>query len=74
VVPQAGPSGSSVRLSAFTVDVEDWYQSCVDLDAPITERVVRNVHTLMAMLDTAGVKGTFFVQGMVAEAFPNLIL
>jgi hypothetical protein len=36
-------------------------------------RVVRNAHTL-TMLDTAGVKGTFFVQGLVAEPFPNLIL
>ena len=25
---------------AFTVDVEDWYQSCLDYDAPITDRVV----------------------------------
>lgn len=58
---------------AFTVDVEDWYQSCVDFDAPITERVVRNVERVIAVLDSCGVKGTFFVQGMVAEAFPDLI-
>ncbi len=61
------------RLSAFTVDVEDWYQSCVDLDAPITERVVRNVDRILNVLDAAGVKGTFFVQGRVAEAFPGMV-
>jgi polysaccharide deacetylase family protein (PEP-CTERM system associated) len=61
------------RLSAFTVDVEDWYQSCVDLDAPITERVVRNVELILELLDEVGVKGSFFVQGMVAETFPRLM-
>jgi polysaccharide deacetylase family protein (PEP-CTERM system associated) len=69
----AEPVASSARLSAFTVDVEDWYQSCVDLDAPITERVVRNVDRILGLLDVVGVKGTFFVQGRVAEAFPGLM-
>lgn len=58
---------------AFTVDVEDWYQSCIDFDAPITERVVRNVERILAILDECAVKGTFFVQGRVAEAFPALV-
>ena len=60
-------------LSAFTVDVEDWYQSCVDYDAPITERVVRNVDLILKVLDETRVKGTFFVQGKVAETFPDLV-
>jgi polysaccharide deacetylase family protein (PEP-CTERM system associated) len=60
-------------LSAFTVDVEDWYQSCVDFDAPITERVVKNVDSVLAVLDDCGVKGTFFVQGRVAETFPKML-
>lgn len=59
--------------NAFTVDVEDWYQSCIDYDAPITERVVRNVDRMLSVLDECGVKGTFFVQGRVAETFPRLI-
>lgn len=57
----------------LTVDVEDWYQSCVDLGAPISERVVRNTHRVLEVLDAAGVEGTFFVQGRVAEAFPALV-
>ena len=70
LAPLTRPPGT--ELSAFTVDVEDWYQSCVDFDAPITERVVRNVHTILQLLDECGVKGTFFVQGRVAETFPKL--
>jgi polysaccharide deacetylase family protein (PEP-CTERM system associated) len=75
VEPIAGSGGGRAagRLSAFTVDVEDWYQSCVDLDAPITERVVRNVDRILEVLDAAGVKGTFFVQGRVAETFPDMV-
>jgi polysaccharide deacetylase family protein (PEP-CTERM system associated) len=57
----------------LTVDVEDWYQSCVDPDVPISDRVVRNTHRVLALLDEAGVQATFFVQGLVAEAFPELV-
>jgi len=60
-------------LCAFTVDVEDWYQSCIDFDAPITERVVSNTEKILAILDRHNVKGTFFVQGRVAETFPKLL-
>jgi polysaccharide deacetylase family protein (PEP-CTERM system associated) len=67
------PSDPSLPRSAFTIDVEDWYQSCVDFDAPITERVVRNTDRVLATLDEFGVKGTFFVQGRVAETFPGLV-
>ena len=33
-------------VAVFTVDVEDWYQSRVDYDALITERLMRNVERL----------------------------
>ena len=58
---------------AFTVDVEDWYQSCVDPDAQISDRVVRNVDRVLALLDDCNLRGTFFIQGRVAEAFPSLV-
>jgi polysaccharide deacetylase family protein (PEP-CTERM system associated) len=58
---------------AFTVDVEDWYQSCLDYDAPITKRVVRNLDRTLAVLDEEQVKGSFFVQGRVAETFPSAV-
>jgi len=74
IPPAPGGHGATARrLSAFTVDVEDWYQSCVDLDAPITERVVRNVDRILEVLDAAAVKGTFFMQGRVAETFPRMV-
>jgi polysaccharide deacetylase family protein (PEP-CTERM system associated) len=60
-------------VAAFTVDVEDWYQSCIDYDAPITERVERNLERIVMLLDECGIKGTFFVQGRVAETFPRLL-
>src|SRR5436190_18580497 len=70
--PLTRPPAGAPR-HAFTVDVEDWYQSCLDYDAPITDRVVANVDRILGVLDECGVKGTFFVQGRVAETLPNLI-
>jgi polysaccharide deacetylase family protein (PEP-CTERM system associated) len=67
------PARLEAPVAAFTVDVEDWYQSCIDADAPITERVVRNVERVLSVLDEYSVKGTFFVQGRVAERFPGLV-
>ena len=71
--PLGGPPEHGRPQHAFTVDVEDWYQSCIDYDAAISERVVRNVEHVIEVLDEHRVKGTFFVQGMVAEAFPGLV-
>jgi polysaccharide deacetylase family protein (PEP-CTERM system associated) len=67
IVPASGP------LAAFTIDVEDWYQSSVDFDAPISERVVGNVDRVLALLDAHDVKATFFTQGLVAMRFPDLV-
>jgi polysaccharide deacetylase family protein (PEP-CTERM system associated) len=60
-------------LAAFTVDVEDWYQSSFDFDAPISRRVVDNVERVVGFLDEHALKGTFFVQGLVARRFPALV-
>jgi polysaccharide deacetylase family protein (PEP-CTERM system associated) len=67
------PSAADAPVCAFTVDVEDWYQSSIDFDAPITHRVVDNVHRVLDLLDQRNTKATFFVQGLVAEAFPGLL-
>jgi polysaccharide deacetylase family protein (PEP-CTERM system associated) len=56
----------------LTVDVEDWLQSTLNHDLPITARVVANTHALLELLDAAGVQATFFVLGKVAEAHPGL--
>ena len=65
--------GTIKQVHAFTIDLEDWYQSSVDRAAPITARVVRNTDILLNFLDELDVKATFFVQGKVAEGFPDLI-
>lgn len=67
------PRDSARPRNAFTVDVEDWYQSCLDYDAPISDRVVRNMARVLEVLDAAQVKASFFVQGRVAEAYPALV-
>jgi polysaccharide deacetylase family protein (PEP-CTERM system associated) len=67
------PADGQAPVAAFTVDVEDWYQSCIDFDAPISDRVVGNTDRLLGVLDEFRVKATFFVQGRVAETFPALV-
>ena len=59
--------------NAFTVDVEDWYQSCWDYEAPISRRVLGNVERVLGVLDEYHTKATFFVQGRVAETYPGLV-
>jgi polysaccharide deacetylase family protein (PEP-CTERM system associated) len=57
----------------LTFDVEDWPQSTLDHDLPITERVRTNTLRLLDLLALEEVKGTFFVLGLVAERFPGLV-
>jgi polysaccharide deacetylase family protein (PEP-CTERM system associated) len=60
-------------MFAFSVDVEDWYQSSHDLNAPVSERCVYNTQIVLDFLEDHDVKGTFFVQGMVAKSFPAIV-
>lgn len=57
----------------FSADIEDWQQSVYDFDRSVSKRVVYNTEQLLEILAEHDVQGTFFVQGMVAEAFPQLI-
>ena len=57
----------------FTVDVEDWSQSVLDRNNPVTERVLRSTHQVMDVLSENNTKATFFTLGNVAEKFPQLI-
>jgi polysaccharide deacetylase family protein (PEP-CTERM system associated) len=67
-------------LNALSVDVEDWFQvgafetviSRADWDS-LECRVERNSDAVLALFDKAGVKGTFFTLGWVAERYPGLI-
>lgn len=66
---------STVR-NVLTVDFEDWYQG---LEIPMSEwptfedRIERSGRRLLDVFDKAGVRGTFFVLGYVAERHPDLV-
>jgi len=65
------------RAHAFTVDVED-YHNVVARDwllreGPPTAAVVDNTRRILRLLADAGVHGTFFTLGEVAEYYPGLI-
>jgi polysaccharide deacetylase family protein (PEP-CTERM system associated) len=66
--------------NGLSVDVEDWFQvgafeSTIDrADWPRLDcRVERNCDEVLAIFHEAGVKGTFFTLGWVAERYPALI-
>lgn len=60
-------------LNALTIDLEDWMQSNLAPDRPITPRVVTNVHRVLDLLADTGVRATFFVLGKVADLYPELV-
>jgi polysaccharide deacetylase family protein (PEP-CTERM system associated) len=67
-------------LNALSVDVEDWFQvgafeKVIGRDSweRLPQRVERNSERVLELFDRAGVKGTFFTLGWVAERFPALI-
>ncbi|MBT2186937.1 XrtA system polysaccharide deacetylase [Sphingobium nicotianae] len=67
-------------LNGLSVDIEDWFQvgaferviDRADWDG-CESRVERNTQAVMDMFAQAGVVGTFFTLGWVAERFPQLI-
>ena len=60
-------------MNIFSCDVEDWYQSSYDINASIPKRVFTNVEKCINILEEYNVKGTFFIQGMVAEQRPEVV-
>jgi polysaccharide deacetylase family protein (PEP-CTERM system associated) len=60
-------------INLLTVDVEEWQQSTLDYTLPISERVLYNTHHLLDILAEFSVRGTFFIQTLVAEKYPELI-
>ena len=62
---------------ALTIDLEDWHQM---LSRRLTgkysepsQATVVATHRLLDILDEANIRGTFFVVGMLAERFPELV-
>ena len=67
-------------LNALSVDVEEWFQvgafeKVIARDSwdRLPPRVERNTDAVLALFDEAGVKGTFFTLGWIAERHPALI-
>ena len=77
-LPRSSPAARIAN--ALTIDVEDYFQvSAFDAVVPRDSwashesRVCRNTERLLQIFGDAGVRGTFFVLGWVAERFPHLV-
>ncbi|MEI9928157.1 MAG: XrtA system polysaccharide deacetylase [Sphingomonas sp.] len=67
-------------VNALSVDVEDWFQvgafeKVIDRGdwESLEHRVEANTDRVLELFDGAGVKGTFFALGWVAERYPALM-
>ena len=67
-------------VNGLSVDIEDWFQvgafeSCIARDdwPRLEHRFEANSDRVLALFDRAGVKGTFFTLGWIAERAPALI-
>lgn len=65
-----------MRVTCFTVDVEDWFHVCGIADNQPVQlnqwRVFDNTMRLLDLFDELGICGTFFMLGSVASARPEL--
>ena len=75
-----GRPSPGAPLSAFTVDVEDYFQVSGFADRVPTAswdryelRVVESTRRLLRLLERRRVRGTFFVLGWVADRCPGLV-
>lgn len=59
--------------NAITVDVEDWLQSTVDPDLPLTRHFIHNTRKVLQAFEACGVRATFFILGLAAEKTPDLV-
>ena len=67
-------------VNAMTVDVEDYFQVSAfdpyikrsDWDG-FTTRIENNVEKILTMFDSAGIVGTFFILGWIAQKHPQLV-
>ncbi len=57
----------------FSVDVEDWCQSVLDNNNPVSDRVLNSTLRLLDLLEEYDQTATFFTLGNVAEKHPELI-
>jgi len=72
-------SSLALRTNAMTVDVEDYFQVSAferhisrDEWTVLPGRVERNMDRILNLFAEAGVRGTFFTLGWIAERYPHL--
>lgn len=63
----------NLMINAISVDVEDWIQSTVDANLPLTERFQHSTRKVLAAFARHNVRGTFFVLGLAAEKAPDVV-
>ena len=56
-----------------TVDVEDWAQSTLDTEMPISDRAGSNMERVLDVLAEENAKATCFILGKFAEKFPGCV-
>ena len=69
----AEPISDQTAHNAIPVDVEDWLQSVVDPEHPLTDRFFASTRTILKTFAAHDVHGTFFVLGLAAEKAPELV-
>ena len=60
-------------LNAISVDVEDWLQSTIDPELPLTDRFPDSTRRILEAFARRGVLGTFFILGLAAEKAPAVV-
>jgi polysaccharide deacetylase family protein (PEP-CTERM system associated) len=66
-------------VNAFSVDLEDWYQGVTSTSARreqwsvFEKRVLKNTQRLLGLFNEYQIKATFFVLGIVAKEYPDLV-
>lgn len=60
-------------LHAISVDVEDWFQSTIDADSPLSDRFEASTMKVLEAFASRGITGTFFVLGLAAEKAPHVV-
>ncbi|HGJ64688.1 TPA: DUF3473 domain-containing protein [bacterium] len=59
--------------NALTFDVEDWYQSTFNKSAQVRDIVIYQTSKVLSILNETKTYATFFIQGFIAEAFPQIV-
>jgi polysaccharide deacetylase family protein (PEP-CTERM system associated) len=57
----------------ISVDVEDWYQTTIDVHAPLSRRFENSTRMVIEAFAEVDIKATFFVLGLAAEQAPHVV-